>query len=73
MGARLGGRPLCAGSGVMCRVKRGTLRSGGTKKKTTANLYKGRRFLFNGRFEIMIQRYKKSINYQVFEKIMSSF
>ena len=41
--------------------------------KPTANMYISRRFLFNGRFKIMIQRYKKSINYQVFEKIMLCF
>lgn len=33
VGARQGGRPLCVGSEVMCRVKRGTLRSGDDEMK----------------------------------------
>ena len=61
------GCTMCTGSEVMCRVKRGTLRSG-EFGKTTANMYKGRRFLFNGRLKIMILNIKRVLKISCLRK-----
>ena len=67
-----GGRLVFAGSEVMCRVKRGTLRSG-ELEKTTANMYKGRRFLFKGRFKIMIHNVKRVLKISCLRKLCYVF